>query len=229
MVKMEEQKKSNEAKVSFRRGGEGFRMKLKICGMKNPENIREVAELRPDYMGFIFYEKSPRFVEDEIPVIDKSIRKTGVFVNASLDFIRQKIEAYDLKAVQLHGQESPEFCQKLKSEFSVEIIKAFSIQDTFDFSELEIYLPVVDFFLFDTKGKRPGGNGISFNWEILEQYSFQKPFFLSGGIGLDELNAIRTFQQKNLPLYGIDINSKFETEPGQKNSETIKGFKKQLI
>ncbi|SHI34557.1 phosphoribosylanthranilate isomerase [Mesonia phycicola] len=239
--------------------------------MKYEENIMELAQLQPDYMGIIFYEKSPRYVDTNIPSITSTIKKTGVFVNAEISFIQQKIEDYSLQAIQLHGNESVEYCKELKKKLkrpfdsaqgenkqdeipnqvrddgferhaeldsashytgqhkkSVEIIKAFSIKDQFDFQELEKYLLVVDYFLFDTKGKKPGGNGYTFNWQVLENYPFQKPFFLSGGIGLDEVEKIKEFQNKNLPLYAIDLNSKFETEPGKKNIEKLKNFKKKI-
>ena len=112
---------------------------------------------------------------------------------------------------------------------SIEIIKAFSIQDQFNFQELETYLPVVDYFLFDTKGKNPGGNGFTFDWQVLKNYPFQKPFFLSGGIGLEEVEKIKAFQEFNLPLYALDVNSKFETQPGKKNIDDLKNFKTQLL
>ena len=217
-------------------------MKLKVCGMKYEENILELAQLQPDYMGFIFYEKSPRFVEEQIPQLNSAIKKTGVFVNAEPSFIQQKVKANNLQAVQLHGNESAEYCQELKKKLEkpfdsaqgdiqddkIKIIKAFSIKDEFDFQELEKYLPVVDYFLFDTKGKNPGGNGFTFDWRVLKEYPFQKPFFLSGGIGLNEVEKIKEFQQLNLPLHAIDVNSKFETEPGRKNIEEIIFFTKKI-
>jgi phosphoribosylanthranilate isomerase len=194
-------------------------MKLKICGMKYPKNILEVGALLPDYMGFIFWEKSARYFEGTIPELPKSIKKVGVFVNASLDEILEKIKTYDLQAVQLHGQESVEFCENLKKNTPklIDIIKVFSILDTFDFAELKPFENVCDFFLFDTKGKLPGGNGTTFDWKVLENYPSTKPFFLSGGIGIEELNSINEILKTNLPVYAIDVNSKFEIEPGLKN------------
>jgi len=137
-------------------------MKLKVCGMRENENILDVANLQPDYMGLIFYEKSPRFVENDIPEISSEIKKTGVFVNATLDFILKKAHDYKLKAIQLHGEESSEFCKELKSALNkeIEIIKVFSIKESFNFEELASYEGIVDFFLFDTKGKNKGGNGM---------------------------------------------------------------------
>ena len=189
--------------------------------MKYPENIIEVSEILPDFLGFIFWEKSSRYFDGEIPEIPKSIKKVGVFVDATLEEIGFKIKKYDLDVIQLHGNENPEFCEKLKKD-NIEIIKVFSINDDFDFSLLKPFESVCDYFLFDTKGKLPGGNGIIFNWQILKQYKLTKPFFLSGGIGLDEIENIKKL---NLPIYAIDVNSKFEIEPGLKNIELLKNFK----
>lgn len=193
-------------------------MKLKICGMKYRANIQEVAALQPDYLGFIFYEKSPRFCNGELPEIPNTIAKVGVFVNAPLSEILNKIKAYNLQLVQLHGEESPEICEVLRL-INIKVIKTFSIDDTFDFETLRPYEPVCDYFLFDTKGKHYGGNGTTFNWEILKKYPSQKSFFLSGGIGLEEISKLK---QLNLPIYALDVNSKFETEPGLKNSNACK-------
>lgn len=199
-------------------------MKLKICGMKYPDNILEVGSLLPDYMGFIFWPKSARYFDGDIPELPKSIKKTGVFVNESISVIEEKVTKYNLQAVQLHGQESVEFCSELKSKFgtSIEIIKVFSADENFDFSVLKPYESVCDYFLFDTKGKFPGGNGTTFDWKILEKYQSPKPFFLSGGIGIAELDSIKEILKTNLPLYAIDINSKFEIEPGLKNTSLCK-------
>ena len=209
-------------------------MKLKICGMKYPENILEVSELLPDYMGFIFWEKSSRFFDGEIPNLPKSIQKVGVFVNAPLDEIVSKIEKYDLNLVQLHGNESVAFCLDLKHEIKnlkqtpIEIIKVFSILDDFDFSVLKEYEAVCDYFLFDTKGKLPGGNGTVFDWKVLEKYPSTKPFFLSGGIGIEEIAPVKQLLKTNLPIHAIDINSKFEIEPGLKNKQLLEEFKRTI-
>ncbi|MFM2369056.1 MAG: hypothetical protein RL619_1356 [Bacteroidota bacterium] len=194
-------------------------MKLKICGMKYPNNILEVGSLLPDYMGFIFWEKSARYFEGSIPELPKSIKKVGVFVNATQEEILKKIVQYDLQAVQLHGQESVEFCLDLKDKIdnSIEIIKVFSVDDSFDFEVLKPFEAVCDYFLFDTKGKLPGGNGTTFDWKVLEKYPSSKPFFLSGGIGINEMGAVNEISKTNLPIYAIDVNSKFEIEPGLKN------------
>jgi phosphoribosylanthranilate isomerase len=206
-------------------------MKLKICGMKHPENILEVGSLLPDYMGFIFWEKSTRYFDGTIPELPKSIKKTGVFVNATLEEILEKKEKYKLQAIQLHGHESIEFCLELKTKLgtTIEIIKVFSADENFDFSVLEPFESVCDYFLFDTKGKLPGGNGTTFDWKILEKYPSVKPFFLSGGIGIDELDAIKEISKTNLPIYAIDINSKFEIEPGLKNIELCRNVALQRL
>jgi phosphoribosylanthranilate isomerase len=194
-------------------------MKLKICGMKYPANILDVGSLLPDYMGFIFWQKSARYFDGVLPDLPKSIKKVGVFVNETILVIEEKIAKYDLQAIQLHGKESVEFCSELKNKIdpSIEIFKVFSADENFDFSVLKAYDPVCDYFLFDTKGKLPGGNGTTFDWRILENYPSTKPFFLSGGIGIEELDSIYEISKTNLPLYAIDINSKFEIEPGLKN------------
>ena len=192
---------------------------LKICGMKFPENILEVSQLLPDYLGFIFYKKSKRYFDGQIPELPKSIKKVGVFVDESLEEIQIKIEKYNLDLVQLHGQESPEFCEKLYQKNQIEIIKVFSVDDDFDFEILKKYEQVCDYFLFDTKGKLHGGNGFTFDWKILKKYTSTKPFFLSGGIGLEEIEQLKLL---NLPLFAIDVNSKVEIEPGFKDIDLLK-------
>lgn len=201
--------------------------------MKYQDNITQVAALQPDYLGFIFYKKSSRFFNGIIPELPEAIKKVGVFVDASLEFILDKIETQKLDIIQLHGQETPEFCNELRhaeldsASHPVEIIKVFSIKDLFDFSVLQPYENVCDFFLFDTKGELPGGNGYTFNWEILKHYPSTKPYFLSGGIGLNEVKSIKSFlkQPESKHCYAIDINSKFEIKPGLKNIEELKTYK----
>jgi phosphoribosylanthranilate isomerase len=204
-------------------------MKLKICGMKYQENILDVAALSPDYMGFIFYENSPRSIDTYIPDIPKSIKKAGVFVNESLENVKKKAAQYNLNTVQLHGHEAPEFCRKLKNE-GLEIIKVFSIRNEFDFSRLSAYEPFIDFFLFDTKGPNPGGNGFCFDWSVLQEYNSNKPYFLSGGIGVEQLESLKKFKNSTAAkqCYAIDINSKFELKPGLKDGIKLKNFIQQL-
>ncbi len=192
-------------------------------------NSDEVALLEPDYMGFIFWEKSPRFINGILPSISNKIKKVGVFVNAGIEEILGNVAKYGLKMVQLHGQESPEVCERLKN-LDLGVIKVFGIDEAFDFSVLEPYEAVCDYFLFDTKGKLPGGNGYTFDWEVLENYPSTKPFFLSGGIGLENIDDILIFLYRPESKYchAIDVNSMFETKPGQKDIEKLKEFKKRL-
>ena len=212
-------------------------LKLKICGMKDFENIKEVSALQPDYLGFIFYPQSKRNFSGEIPKISDKIIKTGVFVNESIDFIVKKVKEYDLKAIQLHGDENPKYCadlQSIKYFFEsdkmnlnqVQIIKVFSVGEIFDFSILKDYEGVCDYFLFDTKGKEKGGNGITFNWKQLKNYPSDKPYFLSGGIGLEEVEDIDEFfnTKASEKCFAIDVNSKFEDKSGLKNLEKLKLF-----
>lgn len=204
-------------------------MKLKVCGMKYEDNIRAIAELQPDYLGFIFYEKSKRNFENQIPELSEGIKKTGVVVNMPVAQITRKIDQHNLQAIQLHGDESVDEIKELRSKKpNIEILKVFGIKDEFDFTILEKYADEVDYFLFDTKGRERGGNGVKFDWSVLKKYHLEKPFFLSGGISPDDIEAIKEITQSGLPVYGVDINSKFEIEPGLKNTEVVKGFKTNL-
>jgi len=216
-------------------------MKLKVCGMKY--NTHEVAELQPDFLGFIFWEPSKRFFDEEMPSLPTGIKKVGVFVDASMEEVIEKVKTYNLWGVQLHGNEDSEYCTQLLEKCQAELveaqsersripklIKVFSIKDNFDFSQLEPYEEVCDYYLFDTKGKLPGGNGNTFDWEVLKDYPSTKPYFLSGGIGLEEIDSIKEFLKKPESKYchTIDVNSRFEIEPGLKNIEELKEFKKVL-
>lgn len=223
-------------------------LKLKVCGMKYSDNITEVAALQPDYMGFIFYKKSARFFEGIMPEIASEIKKVGVFVNASIEAISEKINTYHLDVIQLHGDETAEFCLKLKEhhkpiqklnpnrkstsdgENAIKLIKVFSVDNQFDFEQLKPFEEACDYFLFDTKGAHPGGNGFTFNWNVLKEYPSIKPYFLSGGIGIEELDALKQFLANKESQYccAIDINSKFEIEAGLKNLELLKTFKTNL-
>ncbi len=205
-------------------------MKLKICGMKYQDNIKDVAILQPDYLGFIFFNGSKRNFTEDIPELPEKIKKTGVFVNAAVGEIFNTVIKYQLSAIQLHGEESVGYCQELKQKFeaikALEIIKVFSVGHSFDFKLLQSYEEVCDYFLFDTKGKERGGNGITFDWKILQQYPSKRPFFLSGGIGLDEMDSLKAFLRSNASkyCYAIDVNSKFEIEPGLKKIDELKLF-----
>ncbi len=206
-----------------------MKLKLKICGMKQASNILEVATLQPDYMGFIFYNRSPRFISELsaelISYVPSSIRTTGVFVNEDLAIVKAYILKYKLKAVQLHGDESVEFCAAIK-ETGAEVIKAFGVGVGFDFKQVEAYLPVVDFLLFDTQTPAHGGSGKVFDWTLLSQYTFNKPYFLSGGIDLSHVATINAINDPR--LYAIDVNSRFELEPGLKNVDKLKELIQQL-
>ncbi len=201
-------------------------MFLKICGLKDPENIKQVAALKPNYMGFIFYPQSKRFVGDDfvMPSVSPEIKKVGVFVNANASFIIDKIDEYKLDLIQLHGNETPEFCEVLNH--IVPVIKAFGIDETFDFNALELYKNSCSYFLFDSKTKEYGGSGKQFDWNLLEKYDNSVPFFLSGGIGLEEIEKLKNWKIEKLKNYVVDVNSLFETEPGIKE---IKKLEKLLM
>lgn len=202
-------------------------MKIKVCGLKYYNNLQSIISLGADYVGLIFHESSPRYVGDNLFPEIKNIntaKKVGVFVDASLDDILNKIKVYQLNLVQLHGNESPEFCNTLKKQ--IQVIKAFPVLNTLNLSLLQKYSDSVDYFLFDTKTPTHGGSGKKFDWRILNTYTLPKPFFLSGGISLEDANEIKNL---NIPsLFGIDINSRFESEPGFKNTELVKQFINQL-
>ena len=196
-------------------------MKIKVCGLKDDENIKAVTALRPDYMGFIFYGPSPRFV-GKLPAqildnIPPYIEKTAVFVNENAEIINELINQYNFDIVQLHGGESPEFCALFKNKITV--FKAFGISSDFDFEQLKEYANSVDFFLFDAKTEIYGGSGETFDWAILDKYKLNVPFFLSGGIGPDNIEEVKNISHPQ--FYGIDLNSKFETIPGIKNIEKL--------
>lgn len=207
-------------------------MRIKVCGMGS--NMTEVAALQPDYLGFIFWEPSRRFYNGIIPE-GITIEKVGVFVDESLDKVLTTIASHGLNAVQLHGRESIDYCMNLKRELSqsdsqVKLIKAFAISPDFDFKITQPYEPYADFFLFDAKGELPGGNGIGFQWELLRSYQGETPYFLSGGIGPDDIQRILEFTKEPVASFchAIDVNSKFETSPGTKNIETLKPFMRSI-
>lgn len=200
--------------------------KIKVCGMRDPKNLAELIKLKPDFIGFIFYPKSKRFVSDNtaneiVNLIPKETEKVGVFVNELASEIIRKINLFKLDMVQLHGDESPEYCKDLKS-IGIKTIKAFGIDNNFDFSTLCKYVDFCDYFLFDTKNSSYGGTGKKFDWLKLEEYKLLKPFFLSGGIGIDDVEGIKKLD--SLPIYSLDINSKFETEPALKDISLLKEF-----
>lgn len=197
--------------------------------MRDSENILELIKLKPDYLGFIFFGKSKRFVTNFPKVeIPSTIKKVGVFVNEIVDTVIEIVEENKLDAVQLHGDETPEYIEELKVLLikKVEIFKAFSVDDNFDFTKTEPYQKVCDYLLFDTKGKDYGGNGIKFNWQVLNNYKGVTPFLLSGGISKIDAPEIKKMLHK--AFAGIDINSGFEIQPALKNINDIKEFKQNL-
>ena len=194
--------------------------------MRNPSNILEIAELEPDIMGFIFYRFSQRYAGETIDKtllsqISSSVSKAGVFVNENEDQITAAVRKYSLDMVQLHGDESPSLCRNLK-EKGITVIKAFSMSRDNPFSQCNEYSSFADYFLFDAPGTGYGGSGKQFNWKMLEDYNFNKPFFLSGGISPDDVYKISEI--KHPSLFGIDINSRFEIMPGVKDTESIRNF-----
>lgn len=207
------------------------RLKLKVCGMK--ENTGEIARLQPDYLGFIFWEGSSRYFEGEPPGdAAGNAGRVGVFVNADPSEILERTRDFDLSFVQLHGSETPGYCNDLKAFLDnvlarpPALIKAFAVGADFDFGPLEAYRRSCDFFLFDSRGPLPGGNGTGFNWEILGEYPYDTPFFLSGGIGPDALEALQAFAASDAGkhCHAIDVNSKFEIAPGKKDAGALERF-----
>jgi phosphoribosylanthranilate isomerase len=195
--------------------------RLKICGMRDAENIMQVAKLQPVYMGFIFYPKSPRYVGEDFQIpanFPATIRKVGVFVNETTDQILKQVHRLGLAYVQLHGDEPVEQVRSLH-EKGVKVIKVFSVGDDFDFAVTRPYREVVDYFLFDTKGKYYGGNAQVFDWTMLKQYDQEVPFFLSGGIGPDNVENMTTLSGMN--LHALDVNSGVESKPGLKDLDKI--------
>jgi phosphoribosylanthranilate isomerase len=199
---------------------------IKICGMREPENMLEVANLKPDLMGFIFYQASLRYAanilnSEVFTRFPPGIRKVGVFVNAGFDEINETIHKYSLDMVQLHGDESPETCQRL-NEAGIHVIKSFNIYEGTDFNLCTKYISYTDYFLFDASTSKYGGSGYKFDWEILNNYELGHPFLLSGGIAPGDVYKI--LEIANPSFYGIDLNSKFEVKPGIKDIKILEDF-----
>ena len=204
-------------------------MKVKVCGLNTKSNIKEVVEAGVDWIGLIFYSKSPRSVDkgdvDADFVASLKVKKVGVFVNEEEEEVKQIAANYQLDLLQLHGDESPEYCERLK-QVGYKIIKAFSVKDSLNETELKVYEGVVDYFLFDTKGKNYGGNGMKFNWQALEAYNLSKPFLLSGGLTAEDAGDVTGLNID--ALWGADLNSGFEIKPGLKNATKVKEFIKTI-
>ncbi|PRB01512.1 phosphoribosylanthranilate isomerase [Chryseobacterium sp. MYb7] len=212
---------------------------LKVCGLTKPDQIQELISMNTDFLGFIFYEKSPRYVLNhlnlkEISMIDHH-GKVGVFVNEEMDKILRIVQQADLNFVQLHGDESNDFITELKQKLNPEvgIIKAIrvgnnttenqnKIRQIFDLQQTTYNLQPITFYLFDTDSKAFGGTGKQFDWNILNEFQIPIPYFLSGGISEENIGNMKTLKQQP---FALDINSKFETEPGNKNIDRIKKFK----
>lgn len=200
---------------------------VKVCGMREKENIAEVLELPIDFMGFIFYPKSPRFAGDTLGVqsdlSSNRTKKVGVFVNEELSNALSIISKYALDYAQLHGDESPSYCKSIK-EAGYPVIKVFSVDGATDFSETAPYEGIADFFLFDTKSPKHGGTGQKFDWNILDRYKGNTSVFLSGGLEPGDVQNIKEIAQKHPWIHGVDLNSRFELAPGLKDSKKLRTF-----
>ena len=206
-----------------------MRPKLKICGLRSPDNIRDVAALYPDFIGFIFYERSKRYVgaSFEMPAaLPPTVKRVGVFVDADPAFMTATVSRYGLDFVQLHGGESVETCA-IRKETGVGVIKVFGIGAAMDFAALAPFEHVVDFFLFDTKTDGYGGSGKTFDWKLLDSYPLTTPFFLSGGLTIDHLAAIGNWHHPK--LFALDFNSGVEDAPGLKSIDKIKSVQAGLV
>lgn len=202
-------------------------MMIKVCGMRDADNIREAEKLGIDLMGLIFWPLSSRYVRECPTYLPTKVRRVGVFVDADIEAVRHTAREYALDYVQLHGHESPEYCARLvDSGLPFAIIKAFHISTTHDLLQTQAYDGIADLFLFDTKGRLAGGNGEQFDWDILAAYQGDTPFLLSGGIGVDDIEKVKNFHHQRLA--GIDLNSRFETTPGLKDINKLRTFLQQL-
>ena len=209
-------------------------MRIKVCGMTKAEQVEQLNEMGIEFAGFIFYPRSPRYVHKsmsatEIKKIKGKINKVGVFVNTPVEEVLKTVDQCGLYVVQLHGDESPKFCERIADYITV--VKAFRLtEDDNVLWRIKDYIDVVDMFLFDTEGAGYGGTGKKFNWDLLKGLNINKPFFLSGGIQPEDAENIKLFQQDAVAkdLFAIDINSKFEIVPGLKDMELVKQFVEKL-
>lgn len=196
---------------------------IKVCGMREAENIREAEALGIDWMGFIFWPQSSRYVAERPTYLPTRCKRVGVFVDEQIEKVRHIAEDYALDIIQLHGNESPEYARTLGGRT---LIKAFNIATADDLAQTRPYEGIVDLFLFDTKGRTVGGNGEKFDWTVLNAYQGATPFLLSGGIGPDDAERIRAFRHPR--CIGIDLNSRFEVSPAFKDIDRLRGFVKQI-
>ena len=196
---------------------------VKVCGMRDAENIREVEALGIDLMGFIFWPKSSRYVSERPAYLPTNCKRVGVFVDEDIETVKRIADDYALDYIQLHGHELADYCAQLRG---FKLIKAFNIATTEDFKQTEPYTGIVDYFLFDTKGKSVGGNGEKFDWSVLSAYDGNTPFLLSGGIGPDDAEVLTSHFSPltSKKCAGIDLNSRFEQAPGLKDINKLKDF-----
>ncbi|MGH2552356.1 MAG: phosphoribosylanthranilate isomerase [Chitinophagaceae bacterium] len=207
-------------------------MNIKVCGITEMKQLQQLDGLEIDFAGLIFYKDSPRYIgnkisKGELKKADFDLKKAGVFMNPEMIDVLDAIDEYGLDVVQLHGDESPEMCEDLSSE--VEVIKAFRVNDTSDIDKMVApYDAVCDYYLFDTGGLKEsfGGTGQQFDWNILSKAKIEKPFFLSGGIGVEDAQRIKAFRHPD--FFGVDVNSRFEKEPGVKDMSKVLQFKMAL-
>ncbi len=206
-------------------------MRAKVCGLNSVDQLMQLDQLGVEFGGFIFYQKSPRYVFKHLQPADlkrvkgQQINKVGVFVNETVENVLKMVDACGLYLVQLHGDETPRYCEKIADY--VTVIKAFRLRDDDDVLwKVKDYQDIVDMFLFDTPSVDYGGTGKKFNWNLLKGKKINKPFFLSGGIGMEDLHSLQQFSADPVAkdLFSIDVNSKFEKAPGVKNMELIKEF-----
>ena len=196
-------------------------MIVKVCGMREPDNIRDVEALHPDMMGFICWEKSPRYVA-AVPSYLPKCQRVCVFVNPSINYALQMADSFKADYLQLHGSETPDFCQELKQATGLKIIKAISIANSADIEKSKKYQGIADIMLFDTKCATVGGSGVKFDWSVIENYDGATPFMLSGGITPGDAEAILSIAH---PMFaGVDLNSRFESAPAVKDVLKLKEF-----
>ena len=196
-------------------------MIVKVCGMRDAENIRKVEALGVDWMGFVFHRTSPRFVGELPDYLPQRAKRVGVFVDETEEQIMETVQLFRLDMVQLHGHETPDFCSRIRSK-GLKVIKAINVQNTFSTEEVSFYERACDYFLFDTKTPLPGGSGQKFDWSSLSAYRGTTPFRLSGGISPDDADRVEAFVHER--CIGIDLNSRFETSPANKDIHLLQSF-----
>jgi phosphoribosylanthranilate isomerase len=203
-----------------------MKIQIKVCGMTDEKQVLSLTQLGVNYVGFIFYPKSPRAVDARQPIESPlGLQRVGVFVDEPLESVLAIQCRWRLDVLQLHGKESPEYVALLKAK-GLRLIKVFGIEKAEDFENCTPYNSYCDYFLFDTKGPAKGGNGFAFDWSLLQHYKGTKPYFLSGGIGPEAVEAIAEIQDPR--LFALDLNSRFEERPGIKQLEKLGTFINQI-